>query len=236
MTCVAISQPMFLPWVGIFQQIALTEVFVHFDDVQFPRGRSFCSRVQVKTSNGARWLTVPIRREGLQLIRDVKMDMSQDWKTRHLRLLRESYRAAPHSQMALELVEDIYEYEGDLLCEFCVNGVETIATFLGLESSFKKSSEYGVLGTSSEKLLSITLEEGGTRYLTGHGARNYLDHRLFEDHNVSVEYIDYPLEQYQQLHGAFDPYVSIIDTVANLGQKTRELLSAPSVTWRSFLA
>ena len=118
-----------------------------------------------------------------------------------------------------ELVEDIYEYEGDLLCEFCVNGVETIATFLGLESSFKKSSEYGALGTSSEKLLSITLEEGGTRYLTGHGARNYLDHHLFEDHNVSVEYIDYPLEQYQQLHGAFDPYVSIIDTIANLGQK-----------------
>ena len=75
------------------------------------------SRVQVKTSNGARWLTVSIR-EGLQLIRDVKIDMSR-LENKAPRLCG-SHGAAPHSQMALGLVEDIYEYEGDLLYEFCV--------------------------------------------------------------------------------------------------------------------
>ena len=49
MTTVVISQPMFFPWVGMFEQIALADVYVHYDDVQFSKG-SFTNRVQLKTA------------------------------------------------------------------------------------------------------------------------------------------------------------------------------------------
>ena len=59
---VVISQPMFFPWVGIFEQIRLADIFVHFDDVQLPWGSSFINRVQIKTKDGIKWLTIPIRK------------------------------------------------------------------------------------------------------------------------------------------------------------------------------
>ena len=77
---VVISQPMLLPWIGIFEQIKASDIFIHYDDVQFPQGRSFSSRVQVKTQQGSRWLTVPVKHDGKQLIRDMKIDATKNWK------------------------------------------------------------------------------------------------------------------------------------------------------------
>ena len=53
MTTVVISQPMLFPWVGMFEQVALADVFVHYDDVQFSKG-SFTNRVQLKTARRVR--------------------------------------------------------------------------------------------------------------------------------------------------------------------------------------
>ena len=41
-----VSQPMFLPWIGLFEQVRLADRFIHYDDVQLPQGRSFISRVK----------------------------------------------------------------------------------------------------------------------------------------------------------------------------------------------
>ena len=52
---------MFFPWVGLFEQIRLANVFVHYDDVQLPQGRSFTTRVQLKAPTGVHWLTMPVK-------------------------------------------------------------------------------------------------------------------------------------------------------------------------------
>ena len=36
---VSIHQPNYLPWTGFFNKIASSDIFVIFDDVQFPRGK-----------------------------------------------------------------------------------------------------------------------------------------------------------------------------------------------------
>ncbi|MBC8123824.1 MAG: WbqC family protein, partial [Gemmatimonadaceae bacterium] len=59
MNTVVISQPMLFPWIGMFEQICLADVYVHYDDVQFSKG-SFSNRVQVKSASGSKWITVPL--------------------------------------------------------------------------------------------------------------------------------------------------------------------------------
>ena len=59
MTTVVVSQPMLFPWVGLFEQIRLADVFVHYDDVAFSKG-SFFNRVQIKTLEvGSKWFNGP---------------------------------------------------------------------------------------------------------------------------------------------------------------------------------
>src|SRR5438045_9070322 len=102
---------MFLPWIGLFEQIRLADVFMHYDDVQLPQGRSFVSRVQVKTSNGVDWLTAPIdhARSG-KLINEVILARSEDWRGRHLKTLRHAYARTPHFDLMFELAERIFTF------------------------------------------------------------------------------------------------------------------------------
>ena len=99
-----------------------------------------------------------------------------------------------------------------------------------------KSSSISVPGNSWQRVLAIVRALGGTRYVTAHGALNYLDHEEFERQGVDVEYIEYSKTEYSQLNGAFVPYVSILDAIANLGERAKEIIRPTTVPWSVFLA
>ena len=105
---VVISQPMLFPWVGLLEQVRLAGVFVHYDDVQFSKG-SFTNRVQIKTPQGPRWMTVPVK--GLTLgqhIEDVEIQAMDQWVPRHIALLEQSFSGAPYADDAMALVRTVY--------------------------------------------------------------------------------------------------------------------------------
>ena len=108
-----------------------------------------------------------------------------------------------------------------------------MADYFGLTESrvFLNSSELGIVGTSSRRVLDIILKLGGKRYVTGLGAHNYLDHRLLEQNGVIVEYMDYNLNKYPQMHGDFTPYVTALDLVANCGKEGIKYICSGTVGW-----
>lgn len=84
-------------------------------------------------------------------------------------------------------------------------------------------------------MLAVVQHLGGTNYLTGHGARRYLDHDLFERHNVGVDYLEYRKLPYAQLHGEFTPFVSALDLIANEGKAGARVITSGTIPWRDFL-
>ena len=98
-----------------------------------------------------------------------------------------------------------------------------------------RSSQLEIHGSSWERVLSIVKAVGGRRYVTAHGAANYLDHQAFEAQGISVEYVDYSQESYSQLHGSFTPYVSVLDLVANLGPRANDAIRPKTIPWQEFL-
>ena len=76
---------------------------------------------------------------------------------------------------------------------------------------------------------------GGDTYITGHGAQHYLDHELFAREGVHVEYMNYQKREYRQLHGAFTPYVSILDLIANEGRDGLKVITSGTVYWKDFI-
>ncbi len=236
MTRVVLSQPFFFPWVGLFEQIRLADHFLHYDDVQFSKG-SFTNRVQIKTADGWKWLTVPLADLHLgQLIKDVTVDERQPWRRDHLGMLQQAYRGAPHCREMLEIVEAVYARRDLALGELVIDGVQRCCEYFDLSPAtpFRRSSELGIAGKSWQRVLAIVKHLDGDVYVTGHGARIYLDHEAFEAAGVQVEYMDYRKQPYPQLHGAFNPYVSILDLIANAGRDGREVICSGTVSWRAF--
>ena len=235
---VVISQPMFFPWVGMFEQTRLADAYVHYDDVQFSKG-SFTNRVQIKTARGSQWLSVPLRDLRLgQQIREVAVDDRQDWRGRHLQLLAEAYAGAPFCEAMLALVQSVYQQPAATIGDVAVASLEAVWEYFPVARprEILWSSQSGIGGHSSQRVLEVVRHAGGTTYITGHGARQYLDHALFEAAGVRVEYLEYQKVPYPQLHGPFTPFVSVLDLIANLGKDGARVMASGTVYWKEFVA
>lgn len=226
---------MFFPWPGLFEQTRLANTYVHYDDVQLPQGHSFVRRVQIKTAQGVQWLTVPLKKATRPRINEVIVDVSSDWKLAHLKTLHHAYANAPHYEQMINIVQRVYSIDSNRLSDINCFAIETICSCLGIAPTFLKSSDLGIGGTGSARLVEIVHHLHGTKYLTGHGARNYLDHDLFEARGIGVEYAKYSLTPYHQRNGDFTPYVSILDLIANQGDNAIQYLRPNTVPWRTFI-
>ena len=231
MKTVVILQPQFFPWRGVFEQIRLCDEFMFLDDVQFQKG-GFINRVQIKTPNGPQWLTVPVLRSGhLPPIRDVEIDYRTGWREKHLKTLQANYARAPFVKAMCALVADVYGERPRTIAEVAIAGTRRCADELGLRPELTFSSSTPVAAMRSERLVELLVPRGTTTYVTGRGALDYLDEPLLARNGIEVRVMEYRRTPYPQLHGAFDPHVSILDTLANLGPAAAATLDSPAVPW-----
>lgn len=238
-----ITQPMLMPWHGMFAQLLLANRTLIYDDVQLPRGggasRGFQTRVQIKTEKGTEWLSIPIQRSGHgpQRICDARL-VGRDWKRDHLSRISNAYRRAPlFDRCYSELIEPIYQLESNMLADFLVGSMEAIARELGIATPFERTShgKWADELSSTTRVLEICRQSKATKYLSGHGGMNYLDHEQFDAAGVSVHYCEYRLREYRQLHGEFTPYVSTIDLLFHVPPaEAREYLESRPIYWRDW--
>ena len=225
---------MFFPWVGMFEQIKLADCYVHYPDVQFSKG-SFVNRVQIKTATGIKWLTVPLKNVSLgQTIGEVEINDDRDWRASHLDMLRQAYSDAPYKVDMLDLVRGVYEEKFSTIAELSIKSLEVVNDYYELTENtiFRDSRELKIDGFSSQRVLDIVKAMDGDVYITGHGAKKYLEHGLFESSGVRVEYMEYEKKLYSQLHGDFTPYVSILDLIANVGRAGNAYINSGTTHWR----
>ena len=235
MKTVVISQPMYFPWVGMLEQMALADVWVHLDDAQFSKG-GFFNRVQIKAIDGTPWLTVPLAENKLGQPLNEAQPAAHDWQRKHLTTLQQAYAAAPYTTEMIALVERVLAAGHAPLADLSAASLEALADLFGvLPQTLLRSSEMAVEGGGSARVLAICRELGATRYVTGQGATDYLDHAAFEAAGIAVEYMDYEKRTYPQLHGDFTPFVSALDLLANCGQAGRDVIAPRTVCWKDFV-
>lgn len=238
-----ITQPMLMPWHGLFAQLSLANSVLVYDDVQLPHGggtsRGFMTRVQIKTSKGTEWLSIPVQRagQGNQRICDALVGAT-DWRRQHLARIEQAYRKAPFFEDIFDrIVVPIYQNDSPHLADFLVRSMEGIAGVLGIAVPFEKSSQgdWGGELSSTARVVEICHRIGARDYLSGNGGMDYLDYEPFETIGVRVHFMSYRLRQYEQLHGAFTPYVSLIDLLFNVGPvEARAHLETAAVYWREW--
>ena len=223
---VVVLQPGYLPWLGFFEQLARADVFVYYDDVQFDK-HGWRNRNRIKAASGQpHWLTVPIRHHGLDQpsILDVEIAPGAPWARKHVGTLRQFYQGAPYCTRYLPELEELLNRRWRLLVDLDLAVVDLLCSWLGIQRTIRRSSQLGVGGERSERLVHLCLRLGATDYYSGSAAHAYLDSALFAARGVRVHWQEYQHPVYRQLHGAFIPYLSAIDLLFNCGPASREIL------------
>ncbi len=235
---VVISQSMYFPWVGMLEQIRQSDVFIHYDDVQFSKG-SFTNRVQVKIPGGATaWMTVPLARLHLgQTIDAVAVLPHADWAHRHLALLQQSFEGTPFATDAVRLAEEVLAASNMSLAGLARASMMALCRYFGLDKGrlFLDAATMGIGGAGSVRVRDLVSAVGGDTYVTGHGARNYLDHTLLEASGIGTRYMDYQHLPYSQSHGAFTPFVTGLDLVAHCGRDGIDIIASQTRDWKEFI-
>jgi len=215
---VAILQTCYIPWRGYFDIIGAVDTFVVYDDVQYSKNHWY-NRNRIKTANGTHWLTIPVSLpNGLQTtIEDVEVSSFAD---KHWASISQAYARAPYfkqeSAWFKELLFDAGQHQ--LLSDANCMLLGEIAHKVGIKTRIIRSSSLGIEGDQTGRLVDICSHLGATTYLSGPAAKTYLQAGRFTEAGIAVEWMDYAgYAEYPQLHGPFEPAVSIIDLLFNTG-------------------
>lgn len=224
---VVVEQPNYIPWIGYFDLIAQSDVWVWYDDVQYTK-RDWRNRNLVAGEGEPVWLTIPVRTRGRyeQKILEVEIDRERPWEHKHLETLRHCYRDAPAFDEVFALVRKSLEAGHERLADLTIELNEELCRFLGLRTRFLRSSGMGVQGDRQERLLEICRRLGAGVYLSGPAAQSYLTPEPFHREGLELRYIVYDYPPYERGGRPFIPRLSILDPLFWLGPEgTRALLA-----------
>ncbi|MEG1052866.1 MAG: WbqC family protein, partial [Janthinobacterium sp.] len=218
---IAILQSNYIPWKGYFDMIAAVDEFILYDDMQYTR-RDWRNRNQIKTPQGVQWLTIPVQVKGKyhQTIRETEI-VGTDWVQAHWKALAQNYRRAPHFAAVAAWLEPLYlARPNNYLSPLNRRFIEAICTYLGIGTVISDSSDYTLIDGKSERLADLCRQAGGTHYLSGPAARDYIDDAVFDDAGIDLAWFDYAgYPEYAQLGGAFVHGVTILDLLFNCGKE-----------------
>ena len=224
---IAIQQPEHLPWIGFFDKMINVDLYVFLDNVQYKK-RYFENRNRIRTPTGWQWITVPVLTKGLykQLIREVKIDCTRNWKKAYLGSLQQNYSKAGYFDSIFPGIERIITCADDLLVDLNIRLVETINGYLDILTPTVLASELKEFTThGGDLILDICLKTGADCYYSGPDGRNYLPSERFKEAGIRIQYHDYEHPRYEQVHHPFISHMSILDLLFLYGPKAKNILT-----------
>ncbi|MCK9376420.1 MAG: WbqC family protein [Syntrophobacterales bacterium] len=222
---VGIHQPLYLPWLGLFDRIYQCDLFILLDNVPYSKNY-FLNRNKIRTKDSWIWLTIPVLFKGNTgiLINDIKIDNRQDWRKKHWLSIYYSYRNSPHFNKYSEFFEGFYKKEWVYLAEATDCIFSYLLAELDIKTPIKMASSLDVRGKKEELILNICEHLKADNYLSGPDGRNYLHLDLWNEKHIKVQFHDYLHPQYPQPDGEFLSHLSVIDLLFNCGPESLNIL------------
>jgi len=212
----AVHQPNYIPYLGFFNKIKKSDIFVFYDSAQYTKN-DFTNRNRVKIANGPAWLTIPVSVSLGQLISEVRI-ANPDFRSKHLRTLEMNYKKSLNFDEIFPKLEKLFVNKTASLLEFNVSFLNFFISNLFPKKKIYYSSQLN-LDTdkkSTAALLDILDKVGADTYLSGQGARHYLDESLFASRGKKLIWQEFHHPIYNQLWGEFLPNLSIVDMIFNV--------------------
>ena len=213
---VAIHQPDYIPWLGLYYKRAHCDKFVYLDNAQFSNTAAHNFN-EIKTSQGAFRLKIPVQQKMGDLIMEVRTKDELGWKDKHLKTLIQNYRRAKYFIEIFPIYEEVIRQNYDNLSELNIAINKFICKGFNIHPQIFRSSDMPIRTTREQRILDICSIMGADEYLSGNGARNYQNDEHFTARGIKLTYIDYKPIEYLQLWGKFLPCMSVLDYIFNCG-------------------
>jgi hypothetical protein len=223
-----LHQPNFLPWSKLIAKVMASDVWIVYDTAQYTK-TEFHSRQRVNSKNGPVWLSAPVMKAGrprFQSLAEVELCADHDWRSAHLRLLREHYRVTPYWSDVFALLEPAYASENRMLVDFNLMLTEAVLRYLGSTTRVVRASALPHAGDRTDRLIQLNQAVDADVHLTStYGSDEVvIDWERVARAGISVQEQRFIHPVYAQPHGPFVPGLSVIDLLCNCGPDAARML------------
>jgi hypothetical protein len=215
---IAIHQPNYLPYIGFFQKMALADVFVMLDTVQFSKD-SYTQRTKIKTKDSWMWLTIPIEKKyHFNKIRDISLPNENKWLQKHRLSIISNYSKCKYFDT--KFIDDYFNsiYKFEKLQEFNEFGIFYLKEKLEIKTKIVRASELNINPNlrSTDLLIDIINKLEGDTYISGCGAKKYLNKSEFIRNNIALKFFKFKPFEYSQRWSGFEPFCTALDLFFNI--------------------
>jgi len=225
---VVIHQPDFVPYIGFFHRFLYSDLFIVLDHVQFVDGtsRAWTHRDRIKTEVGPQWLSLSITKTSSRMpINEIALSERVDWRSQHLRVIERCYKKAPFYDEIFPHVSYLYSGTSTMMAEFNLESIKLLMSLFDVQRPMILSSSLRPKGSRSDLLVDLLLKVGAVRYLSGQGARGYMEPSRFHTAGIDVVWQQFTHPIYPQLFPPFEPNLSALDLLFNCGiEDSRRIL------------
>lgn len=208
------------------------DIFVYLDTVQFSKN-GLQNRNQIKTVNGALWLTVPVKHELGKSIRESEI-ADRRAPAKHWKTLQANYSQALGFRRWHDELRTLLHDGATSLAELTIASTEWMLDKLKVQTKRVRASELaGIEGQASKLVSSVCATLGANTYLTGTGALEYMNPADFEAINCEIcvqqwQHFNYP-QQWEST--GFVPELSTLDLLLNCPDEAAEMI-ANAGSWK----
>lgn len=227
---VSIMQPGYLPWLGFFELMERSDIFVIYDDVDYDKG-SWRNRNKIRTPEGSSWITVPVctKKKFGQKIKDVLINNNTKWREKHIKSIVQNYNKTPFFDEYISFFEQVYTKHWDKLIELDLAIIDYLVKILSINTKMLRSSQLeDITGSKTDRLVSICKQLKAERYISPNGAMSYLQTDKFHAENIDVRFQNYEHPVYSQAFKGFISNLSVIDLIFNCGDGSYEVIMSGS--------
>jgi len=225
---VSAHQPNFLPYLGFFDKMMRSDVFVIRDEVQFvERDYHHRNRIRINSPPSQepqyKWIRVPVVKEQADLkyikIKSDVRDKNVPWNIFMLRQISSNYQSAPQFTQFYPELDLILRLQTANLIDLNMAIITWLQSCFDIDTEVVYASDldYGKTGDPSRDLVKIAQAVGANVYLSGSGGRAYLNQMYFDEAGVDVQFQSFNHPVYQQQYYGFVPNLAAIDALFNVG-------------------
>ena len=218
-----IHQPNYLPWLGFFDKIIKSDLFIILDDVEYSKN-CFINRNKIKTTNGDMWLSLPVLYKSSSNINEILLDNKQAWKRTHKNSIINCYSKSKFFKKYWPEIESYYDKDYDKMVDITVPMIKLFTKILDINTEIVLSSTLDVNTRGSDRILDICKKVNATTYISGANGKDYLKKEDFVLNNINITFQEYSHPMYNQRFDNVIPYMSIIDLLFNEGENSKNII------------
>tara|TARA_R110002096_G_scaffold279112_1_gene473297 strand:+ start:2158 stop:2838 length:681 start_codon:yes stop_codon:yes gene_type:complete len=221
------TQPTLYPWIGYFNLIKKSDVFVFLDNVKFKK-QTWHMHNRLKSGSkideAEIWVRIPTNLYKTDtMIKDVLIDNRQDWKKKHLDAFQYNY-GKKHQN--IKFLKEIYQKDWEKIADFNIEFITRCCEFLEIKTKLVRASELEVKGKKSHLVLDICKELGADTLIANSGSQCYLenDKDIFDNEDIEILYHNYKHLEYNQHGELFLKNLSVLDLLFSENENSKKFI------------